>query len=87
MAMKKITKIVTFYDDGTFTESTPSVDPMPTPWNPPTVVPPVFHPPQNPYQPTYPWPNTVWCKTADGTVQEMTLTSPIVAQTTGDTNV
>ena len=30
--MKKIVKIVTFYDDGTFTESTPSApyNPMPT---------------------------------------------------------
>jgi hypothetical protein len=45
--------------------------------------------PKNPYGPAYPWepPYTIWCKTADGTVQEMTLTSPIVAQTTGDTNV
>jgi hypothetical protein len=42
--------------------------------------------PKNPYGPAYPWepPYTIWCKTA---VQEMTLTSPIVAQTTGDTNV
>lgn len=35
--MKKITKIVTFYDDGTFTESVPYIGaPMPsTPLNPP----------------------------------------------------
>lgn len=35
--MKKITKIVTFYDDGTFTESVPYVGaPMPSiPLNPP----------------------------------------------------
>lgn len=35
--MKKIVKIITFYDDGTFTESTPYVGaPMPSiPMNPP----------------------------------------------------
>jgi len=92
MAMKKITKIVTFYDDGTFDESTPSLTPVNppvpyTPWNPSMPYQPIQ--PKNPYGPTYPWepPYTIWCKTADGTVQEMTLTSPIVAQTTGDTNV
>jgi hypothetical protein len=90
--MKKITKIVTFYDDGTFTESTPAVEPVNPPvpnthWNPSMPYQPIQ--PKNPYGPTYPWepPYTIWCKTADGTVQEMTLTSPIVAQTTGDTNV
>jgi hypothetical protein len=92
MAMKKITKIITFYDDGTFDEATPSVvpvnPPVPnTPWNPSMPYQPIQ--PKNPYGPTYPWepPYTIWCKTADGTVQEMTLTSPIVAHTTGDTNV
>ena len=97
--MKKVTKIITFYDDGTFTESTPAVEPVnvpmprPTwtpdhqPWNPSMPYQPIQ--PKNPYGPTYPWepPYTIWCKTADGTVQEMTLTSPIVAQNTGDTNV
>ena len=88
MAMKKITKIVTFYDDGTFTEATPSLD-IPTPWTPPAPNPSMpYQPiqPKNPYGPTYPWepPYTIWCKTADGTVQEMTLTSPIVAQGTTD---
>ncbi len=36
--MRRITKIVTFYDDGTFTESVPYIGaPMPvTPMNPPT---------------------------------------------------
>lgn len=85
MAMKKITKIITFYDDGTFSESTPSREYSP--------LQPVFHPPQ-PIQPTNPWtqpypsypPYTIWCKTADGTMQEMTLTSPIVAQGTTDDN-
>lgn len=80
--MKKIVKIVTFYDDGTFEESVPSI---PTPWTPPSMP---YQPttPVNPYGPNYPWqpPYTIWCKTADGTVSEMTLTSPIVAQ--GDTN-
>jgi hypothetical protein len=87
--MKKITKIVTFYDDGTFDESTPSLAPLNppvpyTPWNPSMPYQP--NPtPVNPWTQPYPWPNTVWCKTADGTITEMTLTSPIVAQ--GDTNV
>ena len=84
MAMKKITKIVTFYDDGTFSESTPSREYIPSA---PSM--PVFHPPQYPPT-TQPWPSyppyTIWCKTADGTMSEMTLTSPIVAQGTTNDN-
>lgn len=81
--MRKIVKIVTFYDDGTFEESVPSI---PSPWTPPAPNPSMpYQPvtPVNPYGP-YPWhpPYTIWCKTADGTVSEMTLTSPIVAQDT-----
>lgn len=80
--MRKAVKIVTFYDDGTFEESTPSLEPK---WNPPVPNVP-YNPapttPVNPWTQPYPWypPYTIWCKTADGTVQEMTLTSPIVAQ-------
>jgi hypothetical protein len=43
--------------------------------------------PSNPYQPVAPYPYpynppyTITCKMADGTTKEMTLTSPIVAQT------
>jgi hypothetical protein len=97
--MKKVTKIVTFYDDGTFSEAVPVTEPVNVPRQPPTFTPDhqpwnpsmPYQPiqPKNPYGPSYPWepPYTIWCKTADGTVQEMTLTSPIVAQTTGDTNV
>ena len=49
--MKKITKIVTFYDDGTFTESTPSPGYMPTqPYIPPAPLVP------NPYT----WPQPYW---------------------------
>jgi hypothetical protein len=78
--MRKAVKIVTFYDDGTFEESTPSLEPK---WNPPVPNVP-YQPvtPPNPWTQPYPWypPYTVWCKTADGTMQEMTLNSPIVAQ-------
>ena len=63
--MKKITKIVTFYDDGTFTESVPSTNPqpyMPTPVYPYT--------PSAPLNPSpYPWPNppyTITCGTIQG---------------------
>lgn len=56
--MKKITKIVTFYDDGTFTESVPAQQaPMPIPYNPST--------PYGPLNPA-PWPSyppyTITCK-------------------------
>lgn len=85
--MKKVVKIVTFYDDGTFTESTPSApySPMPlnpAPYNPSTPYGPI--PNTNPWVQPYPYypPYTITCKTADGTIQEINLTSPIVAQTT-----
>lgn len=60
--MKKIVKIVTFYEDGTFTESTPSPY-MPTvPYVPnPLPMPPVG-PYPSPYPNPYPWPQ-VWCST------------------------
>jgi hypothetical protein len=71
--MKKVIKIVTFYDDGTFTESTPSLSPPPPTWQP---VP-------NPYPwPYYPSPYIVTCKMEDGTTREIKLDSPIVAQST-----
>ena len=48
--MKKITRIVTFYEDGTFTESTPSPHMPTTPA------------PMGPYMPSQPLnPNTVPC--------------------------
>jgi hypothetical protein len=86
--MRKAVKIVTFYDDGTFTESVPSLEPPQ--WTPPAPNPsmPYQPTPTNPWTQPYPWypPYTVWCKTADGTVQEMTFTNPIVAQSdTGNT--
>lgn len=83
--MRKAVKIVTFYDDGTFEESTPSLEPK---WTPPAPNPSMpYQPvtpttPVNPWTQPYPWypPYTIWCKTEDGTMQEMKLTSPIVAQ-------
>lgn len=72
---KKITKIVTFYDDGTFTEFTPS------PGYTPSV------PYQQPYQPyiaPYPWPNpwyspsgpnTIMCNTSNTSNASNTETS------------
>lgn len=73
--MKKIVKIVTFYDDGTFTESTPSLSPPPT-WQP------VPNPYPWPNYPYYPNPFIVTCKMEDGTTREIKLDSPIVAQST-----
>ena len=64
--MKRITKIVTFYDDGTFTEATPSPGYMPTPYVPPapyTPTPNPYYPPTNPWvQPAWPNPNNITCK-------------------------
>jgi hypothetical protein len=87
--MKKITKIVTFYDDGTFTESTPSpylptqptpiwpINPIPPyPWSPPAWP---NMPPYSPGSPLY----TVTCVGADGTKFEQTV-GPAYA--TGTTN-
>jgi hypothetical protein len=75
--MRKAVKIVTFYDDGTFTESVPSLEPpAPNPSMP-------YQPnPTNPWVQPYPWypPYTVTCKMADGTTRDITLDSPIVAQ-------
>lgn len=72
--MKKIVKIVTFYDDGTFTESTPSPYMPTTPYVPPApyVPPPPYTGPYNPQWPSYP-PYTIYCKTEDGTMQEMNV--------------
>ena len=52
--LKKIVKIITFYDDGTFTESTPYVGaPMPypgtQPWDPSTPYGPIKQPLPEPY--------------------------------------
>jgi hypothetical protein len=82
--MRKAVKIVTFYDDGTFEESTPSLEPIK--WNPPAPNPSMpYQPvtPVNPWTQPYPWypPYTIWCKTADGTMEEIKITNPIVAQT------
>lgn len=79
--MRKVTKIVTFYDDGTFTESTPSIG-----YTPPNTNTPVFHPPY--YPPTHapatqPWPHyppyTITCKMEDGSTKTIE-TGPIYAQ-------
>lgn len=67
--MKKVVKIVTFYDDGTFEESRPYVGaPMPTPYP--------YYPPTNPWPNpnpnVYPWTTyEVTCKMADGSLQKM----------------
>lgn len=53
---KKITKIVTFYDDGTFTEFTPS------PGYTPSV------PYQQPYIAPYPWPNPWYSPSGPNTI-------------------
>ena len=89
--MKKAIKIVTFYDDGTFEESSPSLEPIK--WNPPAPNPSMPYQPTTPINPSNPWtqpypwypPYTVWCKSADGTLTEMTFTNPIVAQSTSQT--
>lgn len=69
--MKKITKIVTFYDDGTFTESVPSPGITPSvPYNPAPFSPVPMYPynPSTPYGPLNPapWPSyppyTITCK-------------------------
>lgn len=52
--MKKITKIVTFYDDGTFTEFTPSLY-MPQPYIPPAPLNPSPYPWTAPQWPQNPW--------------------------------
>ena len=84
MTDKKITRIVVFYDDNTYSEAeiktginlTPQ--PIPAPTFP-------YYPPGVRYgAPNWQWPHTapgtVTCKMADGTTQEIQLTSPIVAQ-------
>lgn len=78
--MKTAVKIVTFYDDGTFEESIPTLTQRTQP-QPPTVAPPVYHPPQNPW--VQPWPSyppyTVTCKMEDGSIKTFE-TGPIMAQ-------
>ena len=60
--MKQITKIVTFYNDGTFEESTPSKQQY-LPSYPPMPV-------TNPWPITNPWPPyTVTCKLEDGSIK------------------
>ena len=54
--LKKITKIVTFYEDGTFTEAYPSQQ-VPMPYIPPA---PYTWPPNPNYTLT---PSTPWCST------------------------
>ena len=72
--MKKITKIVTFYDDGTFTESVPSPG-ITAPYNPTPFMPTPVYPytpsaPLNPSPYTQPWPSyppyTITCSTIQG---------------------
>lgn len=83
---RKITRIVMFYDDNTFTELAVRQEPAPyIPVPNPLVYPPgVRSPIMSP--PNWQWPHvapgTVTCKMADGTTQEIRLTSPIVAQNT-----
>ena len=79
--MKKVIKIVTFYDDGTFSESIPSPAYTPTY---PGINNPIFHPPYYPptNHPIPAWPtnpNTITCKMEDGTRKEI-VTGPIMAQ-------
>lgn len=79
--MRKAIKIVTFYDDGTFTEATPSNGLMPTY---PAPNHPIFHPPYYPptNHPVPSWPsnpNTITCKMEDGSLKEI-VTGPIYAQ-------
>ena len=70
--MRKITRIVTFYDDGTFTESTPSPGYMPShpapnspyPFMPSQPLNPTNQPWTTPDWPQNPW-YTVTCKAED----------------------
>ena len=71
--MRKVTRIVTFYDDGTFTESVPSPAYMPT-------YPAPYYPPTNHPVPAWPtYPNTITCKMEDGSTKTI-QTGPIIAQ-------
>lgn len=65
--MKKVVKIVTFYDDGTFTESTPSPYVPSMPYMPAIPAQPYI----NPYPNPYPWPQ-IFCGVTSVT------TSPLV---------
>lgn len=79
--MKRITRIVTFYDDGTFTESVPTpgfmptvpMQPNPYPW--PNPINPVNPLDPNPY--VQPWPSyppyTITCVGVNGEKFEQTV--------------
>lgn len=75
--MKKISKIIVYYNDGTFEECDMNQK----------HVPPMFGPiPGMPYQPIvqpdwYPPNHTITCKMSDGTIKEINLDGPILAQT------
>lgn len=76
--MKKISKIIVYYDDGTFEECD---------MNKPTqnTFPPLGPIPGMPYQPIvqptwYPPNTTITCKLEDGTTKEIKLGGPITAQ-------
>ena len=78
--MKKISKIIVYYDDGTFEECN-----MEKPYIPPFTGP----IPGAPYQPIpvqNPWypPNTITCKMPDGTTKEINLDGPITAYATNE---
>lgn len=77
---KQIKRIVLYYDDNTYTELEVKQEPAaPNPLvYPPGVRSPIMSPPN--WQWPHVAPGTVTCKMADGTTQEIRLTSPIVAQ-------
>ena len=75
--MKKISKIIVYYDDGTFEECNMEKPYIP----PPTYVPPPTYGPLPVQPPSWYPPNTITCKMPDGTTKEINLDSPIIAQT------
>jgi hypothetical protein len=84
--MKKISKVIVYYDDGTFQEINQTNPLAPNPiWNPPSpVYGPIVNP--NPWAPQTPLnPNVITCKMADGTTKEMKLDGPITAYATNQT--
>jgi len=72
----KITKIIVYYEDGTFEECN-----MEQPYIPPTYVPPPTYGPLPVQPPSWYPPNIITCKMPDGTTKEINLDSPIIAHT------
>jgi hypothetical protein len=85
--MKKISKVIVYYQDGTFEELVSNTNPTPkTDWYPPSspVYGPIVNP--NPWAPQTPLnPNVITCKMADGSTHEIKLDGPITAYATNQT--